>query len=249
MAGGDSPRQKMINMMYIVLIAMLALNVDTKVLKKFIMINNSFESTNSEKVVDNSRKIESIKAAVEANAQVKDLVTVTIDGSSLLFKPAKTGDDITAIIENPGVDIFSTAGTVTATNNNQSVLIKNNLGQTTDYTYNLRHFDDISGIDDFTIQVSDRSSNTSSGFLRLSSALATNSNTTIELDATSNRSDKIMIETDANKYKAVTSSTIDASVNSPFTTSNEWVDHGLGFGLPKSHQIILFLSLTKKVLT
>ena len=60
MAGGDSPRQKMINMMYIVLIAMLALNVDTKVLKKFIMINNSYESTNSEKLVDNSRKIESI---------------------------------------------------------------------------------------------------------------------------------------------------------------------------------------------
>ena len=62
MAGGDSPRQKMINMMYIVLIAMLALNVDTKVLKKFIMINDSFESTNSEKVIDNSRKIESIKS-------------------------------------------------------------------------------------------------------------------------------------------------------------------------------------------
>ena len=51
MAGGDSPRQKMINMMYIVLIAMLALNVDTKVLKKFIMINDSFESTNSEKLL------------------------------------------------------------------------------------------------------------------------------------------------------------------------------------------------------
>ena len=65
MAGGESPRQKMINMMYIVLIAMLALNVDTKVLKKFIMINDSFESTNSEKVIDNSRKVESIKSAVE----------------------------------------------------------------------------------------------------------------------------------------------------------------------------------------
>ena len=49
MAGGESPRQKMINMMYIVLIAMLALNVDTKVLKKFILINESFEATNSEK--------------------------------------------------------------------------------------------------------------------------------------------------------------------------------------------------------
>ena len=39
MAAGNNPRQKMINLMYLVLIAMLALNVDTKVLKKFIMIN------------------------------------------------------------------------------------------------------------------------------------------------------------------------------------------------------------------
>ena len=57
MAGGDSPRQKMINMMYIVLIAMLALNVDTKVLKKFIMINQSFEVTNSDKIIENNKKI------------------------------------------------------------------------------------------------------------------------------------------------------------------------------------------------
>ena len=55
MAGGDSPRQKMINMMYIVLIAMLALNVDTKVLKKFIMINQSFEVTNSDKIIKTSQ--------------------------------------------------------------------------------------------------------------------------------------------------------------------------------------------------
>ena len=55
MAGGDSPRQKMINMMYIVLIAMLALNVDTKVLKKFIMINQSFEVTNSDKIIENNK--------------------------------------------------------------------------------------------------------------------------------------------------------------------------------------------------
>ena len=30
MAGGSNPRQKMINLMYLVLIAMLALNVDTR---------------------------------------------------------------------------------------------------------------------------------------------------------------------------------------------------------------------------
>ena len=72
MAGGESPRQKMINMMYIVLIAMLALNVDTKVLKKFILINESFEATNSEKTVDNSNKVEAIRSAVDDSGNRKE---------------------------------------------------------------------------------------------------------------------------------------------------------------------------------
>ena len=58
--------------MYLVLIAMLALNVDTKVLKKFILINESFESTNSEKVVDNSNKIEAIRSAVNDSGNRKE---------------------------------------------------------------------------------------------------------------------------------------------------------------------------------
>ena len=66
MAGGQmSPRQKMINLMYLVLIAMLALNVDTAVLEKFVLINQSFEATNAEKVTDNINKVEAIRAAVD----------------------------------------------------------------------------------------------------------------------------------------------------------------------------------------
>ena len=76
MAAGSNPRQKMINLMYLVLIAMLALNVDTKVLKKFLLINQSFEATNSEKVSDNTRKIESIKAAVEDSGNRKEDIEV-----------------------------------------------------------------------------------------------------------------------------------------------------------------------------
>ena len=76
MAGGSNPRQKMINLMYLVLIAMLALNVDTKVLKKFLLINQSFEATNAEKVVDNSRKIESIRAAVDDSGNRKEDIDV-----------------------------------------------------------------------------------------------------------------------------------------------------------------------------
>lgn len=47
MAGGKlSPRQKMINMMYLVLTALLALNVSAEILKAFAMINESLDATN-----------------------------------------------------------------------------------------------------------------------------------------------------------------------------------------------------------
>lgn len=48
MAGGkETPRQKMIGMMYLVLTALLALNVSKEILNSFILINESLETTNS----------------------------------------------------------------------------------------------------------------------------------------------------------------------------------------------------------
>ncbi len=106
MAGGDSPRQKMINMMYIVLIAMLALNVDTKVLKKFILINESFESTNSEKTVDNSNKVETIRAAVEESGNRKEDIRVLTLSESVRDKSNALinhmGDIKSIIVEETG---------------------------------------------------------------------------------------------------------------------------------------------------
>ena len=40
-----SPRQKMINLMYIVLLAMLALNVSTEVLQGFAVVQESLDRT------------------------------------------------------------------------------------------------------------------------------------------------------------------------------------------------------------
>ena len=42
-----SPRQKMINLMYVVLMAMLALNVSTDVLKGFDLVGESLTRTTS----------------------------------------------------------------------------------------------------------------------------------------------------------------------------------------------------------
>jgi len=47
MAGGKlSPRQKMINLMYLVFIAMLALNMSKEVLRAFGLMNEKFEVVN-----------------------------------------------------------------------------------------------------------------------------------------------------------------------------------------------------------
>ena len=68
MGGGGklSPRQKMINMMYLVLIALLALNVSKEVLNAFVLINHGLERTTSNfgeknaKIYDNFVKAECI---------------------------------------------------------------------------------------------------------------------------------------------------------------------------------------------
>ena len=66
MAGGkETPRQKMIGMMYLVLTALLALQVSNAVLEKFIFINGTLEELVNENIEKNSKAISSIQAAVE----------------------------------------------------------------------------------------------------------------------------------------------------------------------------------------
>ena len=66
MAGGkQTPRQKMINLMYLVFIAMLALNMSKEVLAAFGTLNKRFED-------DNSKKIESNEAFLASLATKKE---------------------------------------------------------------------------------------------------------------------------------------------------------------------------------
>ena len=43
----ETPRQKMIGMMYLVLTALLALQVSDALLQKFVLLNNSLETANT----------------------------------------------------------------------------------------------------------------------------------------------------------------------------------------------------------
>jgi len=66
MAGGkETPRQKMIGMMYLVLTALLALNVSTTVLDKFAFINQSLEQANGETSTRNGQILNGMKKSVK----------------------------------------------------------------------------------------------------------------------------------------------------------------------------------------
>lgn len=68
MAGGKlTPRQKMINLMYLVFIAMLALNMSKEVLSAFGLMNEQFESSNVEATKTNTALYDALKAKAAEN--------------------------------------------------------------------------------------------------------------------------------------------------------------------------------------
>ncbi|MGM0580076.1 MAG: gliding motility protein GldM [Bacteroidota bacterium] len=77
MAGGkETPRQKMIGMMYLVLTALLALNVSVTVLDKFIDINNSLEVSVDAAKEQNGNTLSRIEGKVEESGNRPDDVKI-----------------------------------------------------------------------------------------------------------------------------------------------------------------------------
>jgi gliding motility-associated protein GldM len=71
MAGGKlTPRQKMINLMYLVFIAMLAMNVSKEVISAFGLMNEKFEAANTSSVTTNEGLLTSLdQKAAEAKGE------------------------------------------------------------------------------------------------------------------------------------------------------------------------------------
>jgi gliding motility-associated protein GldM len=104
MAGGkETPRQKLIGMMYLVLTALLALNVSNAVLEKFVIIDTTLSGLIEESVVTNTNKLKGIEGAtstaqrvIDAKAKAKrvtELTKGTIDYLNDLKKKLKTDGD------------------------------------------------------------------------------------------------------------------------------------------------------------
>ena len=65
MAGGkETPRQRMIGMMYLVLTALLALQVSNQILQKFILLNDGMERTSKNYVLKNESMVGSIEYTI-----------------------------------------------------------------------------------------------------------------------------------------------------------------------------------------
>ena len=65
--GKETPRQKMIGMMYLVLTAMLALNVSTEVLDAFVLVDNGLSRTTSNYQIKNEKLYTQFGNAYELN--------------------------------------------------------------------------------------------------------------------------------------------------------------------------------------
>ncbi|WPR75380.1 gliding motility protein GldM [Algoriphagus sp. NG3] len=78
MAGAkETPRQRMIGMMYLVLTALLALQVSNQILQKFVLINDGMERTSRNFINKNENAVESIKYTVDQQGNnEKDLPKV-----------------------------------------------------------------------------------------------------------------------------------------------------------------------------
>lgn len=66
-AGNLSPRQRMINLMYLVFIAMMALNMGKEVLNAFGLVNEKFEKSNERANLANIAAIDALAKNAEEN--------------------------------------------------------------------------------------------------------------------------------------------------------------------------------------
>lgn len=125
MSGGkETPRQKMIGMMYLVLTALLALNVSNAVLEKFAIIDDTLNKAimgNNESGGTNDQKLKSIlgsKVEDKTNAKdkaqkVRDLTKTTIDYLDALKKQLSSEEG----------KAIERAELVTNTNNAEEIMI------------------------------------------------------------------------------------------------------------------------------
>ncbi len=107
MAGGkETPRQKMVGLMYLVLLALLALQVSSAIIQKFQFLNSSLETAVAQAEIRNMETISNMRVAVSNGKDQKEDVAVLNEAQKVRKKTRKMMDYITdlkkSLIEKTG---------------------------------------------------------------------------------------------------------------------------------------------------
>ncbi|WP_258099523.1 type IX secretion system motor protein PorM/GldM [Marinoscillum pacificum] len=98
MAGGkETPRQKLIGMMYLVLTALLALNVSTTVIDKFVFLDDSLVRANGETEKRNTQVLENIVKTVDDTGNRAADVKVVEAAQEIRAEAAKVLKELTTL--------------------------------------------------------------------------------------------------------------------------------------------------------
>ncbi len=84
----ETPRQKMISMMYLVLTCLLALNVSKDILKGFVTVNESLERTNKGVQQNNEQMLVAFEKAAKEKASAKGYYEKAIESRKLTMEMA-----------------------------------------------------------------------------------------------------------------------------------------------------------------
>jgi gliding motility-associated protein GldM len=100
MAGGkETPRQKMIGMMYLVLTALLALNVSNAVLEKFAILNTTLGELRGEEDLNNFKTNQSIQEATSKSPKVQDAKKRALEVRALTARTIKKLDSVKELLK------------------------------------------------------------------------------------------------------------------------------------------------------
>lgn len=96
MAGGgkETPRQKMIGMMYLVLTALLAMNVSKQILKGYITVNESMEKSKKNLAENNKRVLEAFQNTINGNPGAKPYYDKALEAQKEINSVFKYLDDV-----------------------------------------------------------------------------------------------------------------------------------------------------------
>jgi gliding motility-associated protein GldM len=99
MGGGkETPRQKMIGMMYLVLTALLAMNVSKQILKGYITVNDSMEKSKANLTANNKRVMEAFQNTINGNPAAKPYYDKAVESEQRINEVVKYIENLKKVV-------------------------------------------------------------------------------------------------------------------------------------------------------